>query len=88
MGDDWSGIRRVAGLHPTEEGQEGGRVLWYTVVRPRCELELTNLPLLTGAILEKTARRVLDMVVVLLANWLYRCHSKVKQKWCLSTVPL
>lgn len=58
MGDDGSGVRRVAGLYPTEEGQEGGRVLGYTVVRPRRELELTNLPLLTRAILERTERWV------------------------------
>ncbi len=63
MGDDGSSIRRVAGLHPTEEGQEGGRVLWYAMVRPRCELELTNLPLLTRTVLERTERCGLDMVV-------------------------
>lgn len=54
MSDDGSGIRRVAGLYSAEEGQEGGRVLGYTVVRPRRELELTDLALLTGAVLEKT----------------------------------
>lgn len=53
MSDDGSGIRRVAGLYSAEEGQEGGRVLGYTVVRPRRELELTDLALLTGAVLEK-----------------------------------
>lgn len=57
MGDDGSGIRRVAGLHPTEEGQERGWVLWHAVVRPRRELELTNLPLLARAILEKNRKR-------------------------------
>ena len=56
MGNDGSGVRRVAGLHPTEEGQEGGGVLWYAVVRPRRELELTNFPFLTRAILETTVR--------------------------------
>lgn len=81
MGDDGSGVRRVAGLHPTEEGQEGGRVLWYAVVGPRCELELTNLPLLTRAILERTERGGLDMVVELLClerptNWFYLSQQK------------
>lgn len=63
MGDDGSGVRRVAGLHPAEEGQEGGRVLWYAMVRPRRELELTNLPLLTRAILQRTDRAGLNGVV-------------------------
>ena len=56
VGNDGSSVRRVAGLYPTEEGKEGGRVLRYTVVGPRRELELANLPLLAGAILERTER--------------------------------
>lgn len=62
VGNDGSGIRRVAGLHPTEEGQEGGGVLWHAVIRPRRELELTNFPLLTRAILETTVRGRLESV--------------------------
>lgn len=58
MGDDGSSVRRVTGLHPTKEGQEGGWVLRYTVVRPRCELELTDFTLLTRAILKSVERWV------------------------------
>lgn len=53
MCDDGSGVRRVAGLHPAQKSQERRGVLWHAVVRPRCELELTNLPLLTGSVLEE-----------------------------------
>lgn len=53
MGDYGSCIRWVAGLHSAEEGQEGGGVLGHAMVRPRRELELTHLPLLTRAILER-----------------------------------
>lgn len=57
MGDDGSGVGRVAGLYPAKEGQEGGGVLGNTVVRPRRELELTHLPLLTGAVLQEDKRQ-------------------------------
>lgn len=57
MGDDGSGVGRVAGLYPAKEGQEGGGVLGNTVVRPRRELELTDLPLLTGAVLQEDKRQ-------------------------------
>lgn len=50
---DWTSIRGVAGFHPSQESQERGGVLGYTVVRPRCELELADLPLLTGAVLQR-----------------------------------
>lgn len=50
---DWASIWGVAGFHPSQESQEWGWVLGYTVVRPRCELELADLPLLTGAILQR-----------------------------------
>lgn len=53
MSDDGTGVRRVAGLHPTQEGQEGGRVLGNAVVRPRRELELANFPLLARAVLKE-----------------------------------
>lgn len=55
MSDDGTGVGRVAGLHPTEEGQEGGRVLWNAVVGPRRELELANFPLFTRAVLKGRA---------------------------------
>ena len=44
-------IWRIAGFHPSQEGQERGGVLRYPVVRPGCELELPHLSLLTGAVL-------------------------------------
>lgn len=44
-------VRRIAGLHPSEEGQEQGGVLGHPVVRPGRELELPHLPLLAGAVL-------------------------------------
>jgi len=59
VGDDGPGVRRVAGLDPAEEGQEGGRVLGDPVVRPRRELELTDLSLLTGAALGGGTREVI-----------------------------
>lgn len=89
MGDDGSGVRRVAGLHPTEEGQEGGRVLWYSVVRPRRELELTNLPLLTRTILETTERGGVGYgggVLFGVTDRLYLCRSKNKPKWSVCAV--
>lgn len=46
-------IWRVAGLDPTKEGQEGGRVFRHPVVWPGCELEVTNLTLFIGAALDK-----------------------------------
>lgn len=57
MGDDGSGVGRVAGLYSAKEGQEGGGVLGNTVVRPRRELELTHLPLLTGAVLQQDKKQ-------------------------------
>jgi len=44
-------VEGAAGLHPAEEGQGGGGVLWDTVVRPGQELELFHLPPLAGAVL-------------------------------------
>lgn len=54
MDDHGPRICRVAGLHPSQEGQERSRVLGYAVVWPGCELEVTNLTLLIGATLENT----------------------------------
>lgn len=56
VSDDGTGVRRVAGLHPTQEGQEGGGVLGNAVVRPRRELELANFPLLARAVLKERGR--------------------------------
>ena len=50
----------VAGLDPAEEGQGGGGVLRHSMVRPGHELELTNLSLLTGAILVEQGKRKLS----------------------------
>lgn len=58
MSNDGSGIGRVAGLHPTEEGQKGGGVLRNAVVGPGRELELANFPLFTGAVLKERAKNV------------------------------
>lgn len=58
VSNDGSGIGRVAGLHPTKEGQERSGVLWNAVVRPRRELELANFSLFTRAILKERARNV------------------------------
>lgn len=53
MHHNGTSIRGVAGFHPSQKSQEWGGILGYTVVRPRCELELADLPLLTGAILQR-----------------------------------
>lgn len=45
-------VWRIAGLHPSQEGQEQGGVFGHPVVRPGRELELPHLPLLAGAVLE------------------------------------
>lgn len=56
MGDDGSGVRRVAGFDPAEEVEEGGRILRHAVIRPGCELELTNFPPLAAAALQETTQ--------------------------------
>lgn len=56
MSNDGTSIGRVAGLHPAEEGQEGGGVLGNAVVGPRRELELANFPLFAGAVLKQRRR--------------------------------
>lgn len=53
---DWPCIRRITGFNPAQEGQEGCGVFWYTMIGPRCELELTDLPLLTAATLHTHQR--------------------------------
>lgn len=49
--DHGTGVWRVAGLHPAQESQEGGRVFGDPVIRPGRELEVTNFTLLVGAAL-------------------------------------
>ena len=56
MDDHGSCIWRVAGLNPPKEGQEGCGVFGHPVVRPGCELEVTNLTLLIGAALDQQQR--------------------------------
>lgn len=56
VGDDGSGVRRVAGFDPAEEVEEGGGVLRHAVIRPRCELELTYFPPLAAATLRGKPR--------------------------------
>lgn len=51
MSDDGSGVRGVAGFDPAEEVEEGSGILWYAVIRPGCELELTHFPPLAAAAL-------------------------------------
>lgn len=51
VSDDRSRIRRVAGFHPAEEVEEGGRILRHSVVGPGCKLELTYLSPFTAATL-------------------------------------
>lgn len=46
-----SSVWRVAGLDPAEEGQRYGGIFWHSMIRPGHELELSDLPLLIGAIL-------------------------------------
>lgn len=52
--DHGARVRRVTGLHSPQESQEWRRVLGHPVVRPRRELELADLTLLTGAVLGTT----------------------------------
>lgn len=52
MHHDGTSVWGVAGFHPSQEGQERGGVLGHAVVRPRRELELPHLALLTGAVLQ------------------------------------
>ena len=52
--DDWSAVRGVALLHPPQEHEERCRGVWHTVVRPRCELELSDLPPLSPTDLNPT----------------------------------
>lgn len=59
MDNHGSCIWRVAGLDPPKKGQEGGGVFRYPMVRPGCELEVTNLAFLTGATLESRQMRLL-----------------------------
>jgi len=58
-----SGVRGVAGLDSPEEGQDRGGVLGNTVVRPRHELELPNLSLFTGAVLQLGEQHVVTLVM-------------------------
>lgn len=53
MGDDGSSVWWIARLHPPKEGQEWSRILGNAVVRPGGELELSNLSLFTGTILDQ-----------------------------------
>lgn len=46
-----SGVRRVAGFDPAQEGQERRGMFRDAVIRPRRELELPHLSLLAGAVL-------------------------------------
>lgn len=46
-----SGVRRVAGFHPAQERQERRGMFGNAVIRPGGELELSNLSLLAGAVL-------------------------------------
>lgn len=46
-------VWRIAGLYPSKKGQDGCGILRNPVVGPGHELELSDLPLLTGAILQK-----------------------------------
>jgi len=61
MNSHGSCIRRVAGLDPAKEGQEWGGVFRHPVVRPGCELEVTNLTLLIGAALDEHKEKVAMM---------------------------
>lgn len=56
MGDDGSGVRRVAGFDPAEEVEEGGGILRHAVIRPGRELELTYFPPLAAAALRGKTR--------------------------------
>lgn len=58
MHNHWSSIWGVAGFDPAEEGQERGGMFGDPVVRPGCELEVTNLTLLIRAALQEQIRRI------------------------------
>lgn len=45
------GVGRVTRFNPAQEGQDRCGVLGHAVIRPRHELELSHLSLLTGAVL-------------------------------------
>lgn len=51
VSDDGPCIWWIAGLYPPQECQEGRWVLGHAMIRPRCELELTNFTLFTRTIL-------------------------------------
>lgn len=80
-------IRGVAGFHPSQKSQERGGVLRHAVVRPRCELELADLPFLTGAILQRQKStesnvRYQDAAVPCLCCVQGACHSRGEsQEW-------
>jgi len=62
---DRSGVRRIAGFDPAEEVEEGGRVLWHSVIRPSCKLELTHLsPLTAATLIQETSgeRNITEMI--------------------------
>lgn len=56
----WPGVWRIAGFHPSQEGQEGRGVLRNPVVGPGRELKLPHLSLLTGTILNYRGKEVSD----------------------------
>lgn len=61
--DHGASIWRVTGLNSAQERQEGGGVFRDSVIRPGCELKVTDLPLLVGAALRKQ-RRIFETVEI------------------------
>lgn len=55
------GIWRIAGLHTSQEGQDGRRILGYPVIGPGHELELSDFSLFTGAILQQRQNGILEV---------------------------
>lgn len=58
VSDDRSGVRRVAGFDPAKEVEEGGGILWHTVVWPGCKLELTHFSPFTAATLRQEKKKI------------------------------
>ncbi len=58
VSDDRSCVRGVAGFDPAKEVEEGGGILWHTVIWPGCKLELTHLsPFTAATLIRETSKK-------------------------------